>query len=268
MAKQVEILRFNGVGTNYYSSIPQGYGGFNWGSMDYMNATYWQNEHQNWCDTGYQNAIRGSGEAVASNGNGLTTTAYFQSPTLSETFDLKSMIASSAWETDQPFYFKSYAYEQGQGFVLKATDTVYLSQKAQLINFAKIGKPGDFQNISQVTIISGSGKYGNTCSYGQYGYTLGNQMAFDNMKVKWNGAIPKSGGKLATHAHGHAAHIVGPQLVFGDAHHGTSPDAHTNASGISGAPSSFHGETMSSGESGSGALTNQFHLPAVEHFGT
>jgi len=48
----------------------------------------------------------------------------------------------------------------------------------------------------RVTIKSGSGSYGNTCSYGRYSYTLSNRMTFDNVEVKWNGTIPKGDGKL------------------------------------------------------------------------
>ncbi|HEX4160650.1 MAG TPA: hypothetical protein VHY79_19440 [Rhizomicrobium sp.] len=270
MAKHTkETVKFNSF-SGYYASIPQGYGGFNWNEVDYMNAAFWQNEKPEWCDTGYQNAISGAGEAFAFNNNGYTTTAFFQSADLSETFTLKSMVAASAWDTDQPFYFKTYTDKDGQ-FKLKATDTVYLSQTVQTINFAKIGKPGDFQNIVQVTIVSGTGKYGNTCSYGPYSYTLGNQIAFDNVKVQWNGKIPKGDGKLVTtglpaHAHGHGSHVVAAQLSFHDAH-GTTP-GHVGTPVLSGAQTGFHGELTSLGDFDAGGLTAQFHLPAIEHFGT
>jgi hypothetical protein len=260
--------------SGYYASILQGYGGFQWSDINYMNATFWQNDKTNWCDTGYQNVIHGAGEAFTWNNNGSVSYGLFVSGDLNETFTLNSMVAASAWETKQPFTFSSYTYVSGQGLVPKASVEIHLSQTAKTIDFANIGKPGDFKNISEVLIVSGSGKYGNTCTYGPYGYTLGNEMAFDNLKVTWNGKIPTSKSKavnvgFAPHAHGHGGHIAGPQLVWGDAHHNTTgPDAHAGAAGLSTGQSGIHGELMSLGESGAGGLTAQFHLPAVEHFGS
>ena len=273
MAKQTkETLTFDNF-SGYYASVLQGYGGFNWGDVDYMNATFWQNQKPEWCDTGYQNVIHGPGEALTWNINGTQSTATIVSADLNTSFSLKSMVAASAWETDQPFQFLSYTYAKGHGFVEKAADTVYLSQTAQTLNFAKIGKPGDFKNIVAVEIISGSGKYGNTCSYGPYGYTLGNEMAFDNLKVKWNGKIPKSNGKmiatgLPIHNQAHGARAVTAHLVFGDGHSGVNQAIHTNTSAHSGTQTGFHTELMSLGESHAGDLTGQFHLPMIEHFGT
>lgn len=273
MAKHTkETLGFNSF-SGYYASIASGYGGFNWGDIDYLNATFWQNEKTMWCDTGYQNVIHGAGEAVTWNNNGGTSYGLFESANVTESFTLKSMVAASAWETAQPFDFRTYTYKSGQGFVLKASDTVYLSQTAQTLNFAKIGHPGDFKNIVAVEIVSGTGKYGNTCSYGPYGYTLGNEMAFDNLKVVWNGKIPKGGGKaitkgLAPHGHGHDGHIFAAHIVFNEAHHATSGTGLAESSGHSGTQAGFHGELLSLGDSSSGSLTTQFHLPAVEHFGS
>lgn len=274
MAKHTkETLGFNSF-SGYYASIPSGYGGFNWGDVDYLNATFWQNEKTNWCDTGYQNVIHGAGEAVTWNNNGLVSYGLFESVNVNETFTLNSMVASSAWETAQPFDFRTYTYKAGSGFVLKASDTVSLSQTAQTLNFAKIGHPGDFKNIVAVEIVSGTGKYGNTCTYGPYGYTLGNEMAFDNLKVTWNGKIPKGDGKtvmkgLAPHLHdGHGGHMLAAHVVFNDAHQPASGTAHTDLSGHSGTQTGFHSELLSLGDSGSGDLTAQFHLPPVEHFGS
>ena len=272
MAKHTkETLGFNNY-SGYYGSIAQGYGGMDWGDVDYLNATYWQKVQTNWCDTGYQNVIKGAGEAFTWNANGSVSYGLFESANLNETFSLVSMVAASAWETHQAFEFKTYTYEVHQGFILKASDTIHLSQTAQTLNFAKIGNPGDFTNIVAVEIISGKGKYGNTCSYGPYGYTTGNEMAFDNLKVKWNGKIPKGNGQLvttglATHGHGHA-HVAAPQLVYGNAHHEADSSATGQATGHSGPQADFHSELLSLGDSGSGGLTDQFHLPAVEHFGT
>jgi hypothetical protein len=273
MSKQTkETLNFNN-NSGYYGSILSGYGGFTWSDVDFMNATYWQNVMTDWCDTGFQNVIHGAGEAFTWNNNGSTSYAVFSTVNLNETFSLKSMVAASGWETAQPFDFLSYTYQTGHGFIAKASDIVYLSQTAQTINFAKIGKPGDFKNIALVEIISGSGKYGNTCSYGRYGYTLGNEMAFDNLKVKWNGKIPTGNGKVVTtglspHNHLRGSHGVSAHLVSGDSHQGANVAAHADATTHSAMQAGFHTELMSLGETQSGDLTGQFHLPAVEHFGT
>jgi hypothetical protein len=273
MAKHTkETLGFNSF-SGYYASIAQGYGGFSWGDVDYMNATYWQNEKTEWCDTGFQNVTHGAGEAFTWNNNGSVSYGLFESANVQESFTLNSMVAASGWETDQPFDFKSYTYQKGKGFVLKASDTIYLSQTAQKIDFAKVGNPGDFKNIVVVEIVSGSGKYGNTCSYGPYSYTLGNQMAFDNLKVTWNGKIPKGNGKPAKmaflpHGNGHAGHIATAHLVSGDAQHGTNPAAHISAPVHSGTQIGFHSELLPLGGSHTGDLTGQFQLPAIDHFGT
>jgi hypothetical protein len=267
-----ETVNFNGY-SGYYGSIAQGYGGFAWGDIDYMNPAFWQTEHTNWCDTGYQNVLRGAGEAFTWNNNGSTSYGVFETSDTSETFTLKSMVAASAWETDQPFDFRTYTYTKGQGFVLKASDTIYLSQKKEMINFAKVGKPGDFKDVAAVEVVSGTGKYGNNCSYGRYGYTTGNEMAFDNLKVQWNGQIPKKHGPfitkgLAIFNHGPAANIAAPHLVFGSANNGADSGAHTNSAVAPGDHNALHTELPSPGSPHAGNLTGQFSLPAIDHFGS
>ena len=154
-----ETLSFNSF-TGYYGSMPAGYGGFNYVSMQYLNATYWESIETNWCDTGYQNVDHGAGEAVAIQGYSI-----FETLNVKETFSLKSMVAASAWETHQPFTFASYTYSEKQKYwVLKASVTVYLSQTAKTINFAKLGKQGDFANIGLLLMKAGSGSYGNTAT--------------------------------------------------------------------------------------------------------
>jgi hypothetical protein len=98
-------------------------------------------------------------------------------------------------------------------------------------------------------------------------------MAFDNLKVKWNGQIPKANGKfitkgLALHDHGRVAHAAAAHLVSGDAHHEANPVAHTGAAFQLGAQTGFHSELLALGETHAGGLTGQFQLPAIEHFGT
>ncbi len=264
-----ETLGFNNF-SGYYASVPEGYGGFDWFDVGYLNKTFWESDKTNWCDTGYQNVIHGAGEAFSF----INTASYaeFGSSNLNEAFSLKSMVAASAWETSQPFDFVSFVYQDG-ALVAKASDKIHLSQTAQTIDFAKIGKPGDFRNIVAVDIVPGSGKYGNTCTYGAYGYTTGNVMAFDSLKVTWNGRIPRGTAKLfppdpAMPAHGRQHHVVAARLALNDSHHGTGSSAHTGWTEHSGAQSGFHSELMSLGDSCPGGLTAQFHLPALEHFGT
>lgn len=271
-----ETLTFEGF-SGYYGSVPQGYGGLIWSDVDYLNASYWQNEKTNWCDTGYQNVVDGNGLAYTWGQQGAQSFGYFASPSPAHTFSLVSMVAASAWETNQPFTFISYVYKPVEGFVVKAEITLHLSQTAQKLVFADLpnlsSQRADFQNISAVRIISGAqgGTYGNTCSYGQSQHTYGNELAFDDLQITWNGGIPHGNGKMPAHPllpglrHGHgtpAAHLVGvQQAAHGHAVNGPDAASHHDASG-------YHTELMSLSGHDSVGLTTQFHLPAVEHFGT
>src|SRR5215469_9390382 len=210
-----ETLGFNSF-SGYYASLPAGYGGFDYSNVQHLNATYFENVKTTWCDTGYQNVIQGAGEAFT------YQFGIFETANLNETFTLQSMVAASAWETYQNFQFITYTYEKHKGFVLKAKDTIVFSQTAQTVNFAKIGSKGDFTDISGLVIAAGTGSYGNTCSYGKG--TTGYQLAFDNLKVKWNGKIPTGHSNhkfimppgLANHHHT-AAH-VDAHMARGGAH--------------------------------------------------
>jgi hypothetical protein len=267
MAKHTkETLQFNSF-SGYYASIPAGFGGFDWSDVDYMNATFWKVEHPDWCNTGFQNVLRGAGEAFTWNNNGYVSYGVFENTT--ETFSLKSMVAASGWETAQPFEVKSYTYTTGEGFVYKAGITVYLDQTSKTLKFSKLGKPGDFNNVSLIEVISGYGKFGNTCSYGPYGYTTGNQMAFDNLKVVWNGTIPKANGRVllpgpVRFGVSHGGHIATPHLVSG-AHHDANPMIHAS----SGSPPGSHSELQPGSlvHSHAGDLAAQIQPAAVEHFG-
>jgi hypothetical protein len=268
-----ETLNFNSF-SGYYGSVPAGYGGFDWDDVNYMNATYWEKVETNWCDTGYQNVIHGAGEAY-SWGQDLDVPAvsYIASSNLSETFSLTSMVAASAWETHQPFTIESYTYQGWLAHKPKATDRVVLSQTAKTIDFAKIGKPNDFKNIAIVKIISGMGKYGNTCTYGPYGYTTGNQMAFDNLKVTWNGTIPQGHKgnpamkQLFLHLHHQASHAAAH--LAGDGHDESAAGSHSPAPVHHADSSGYHTQLLSlPGDGQGGGLTSQFALPQVEHFGT
>lgn len=259
-----ETVKFNGL-SGYYGSLPSGYGGFNYTLVNYLNASYWENVQTNWCDTGYQNVISGPGEAY------IPGTGLFESANLKETFSLIGMVAASAWETNQPVTFNTYVYSRGN-LKLKASDTVYFSQTAQTVDFATLGGKGDFRNISAVTVFVGAGSYGNTCTYGRYSYTTGYQFAFDNLKVRWSGSIPRGDtGKLFTkglHVNGsHEAAHVAAHLIEGNDHRGGAdvihpglPDHHPAAG--------YHSQLLSLPDHDPGGLTSLFHSPTIEHFGT
>jgi len=259
-----ETLTFNAF-SGYYGHLSSGYGGFDYSTaFSYMNATLWQNVDTDWCDTGFQNVCHGAGLAVTRINAGL----YSSKPT--ESFSLKSMVAASGWETNQPFTINSYTYIGNGDFLLKASDVVHLSQTAQTVNFAKIGHKGDFRNIAAVTISAGTGSYGNTCSYGYR--TTGTNLALDNLKVVWNGKIPPaSAGKvsmtpgLLAHAHAHAHHAAQQMMADGN-HQSDHENGYANAS-HSHADAGHHSQLLSLAGDESGGLTNQFRLPVVEHFG-
>lgn len=277
MAKHhgTETLTFEGF-SGYYGSVPQGYGGLIWSDVDFLNASYWQNVKTNWCDTGYQNVVSGNGLAYTWGNQDAQSFGYFASMNPTHTFNLVSMVAASAWETNQPFTFISYVYKPFAGFVVKASVNLELSQTAQKIVFADLpslsSQSGDFQDISAIRIVSGAqgGSYGNTCSYGTSEHTYGNELAFDDLKITWDGGIPHGRG-----------HLPARPLLAGS-HHNGAPVAHLvanlhiangHAAGGAGAHShhdtgGYHTELLSlSGHDPSG-LTAQFHLPAIEHFGT
>jgi hypothetical protein len=280
-----ETLGFNSF-SGYYGSIPAGYGGLDFSAISYLNATYWTEGWgyaHHWCDTGYQNVISGAGEAYTWD---TVTHKYsygvLETSTLKETFTLQSMVAASAWETNQPFTFYSFTYQEHRGFVMKNVhesngNTVYgdtwtLSQTAQTIDFAKppSGFSTDFKNIAAVLIKSGAGgAAGNTCTYGTSTATYGTQMAFDNLKIKWNGKIPSgAGGKeLLARPHGHTVHTPAPHLVS-PAHADATDGNHVPALSHAADPASYHTELVPPYDAHQGNLTPQFQLPAVEHFGT
>jgi hypothetical protein len=267
-----ETLTFEGY-SGYYGSVPQGYGGFVWSDVNFLNASYWQNEKTNWCDTGYQNVIDGNGLAYSWGQQEKQSYGYFRSENIRQTFSLVSMVAASAWESNQPFKFTSYIYEPHVGFVVKASVTLSLSQTAQTINFSHLPVPvavtDAFDNISAVRITSGTGTYGNTCSYGAGHPTYGNELAFDDLKIKWNGAVPHGTGRapgrpLLPNQHGHGtpdAHLV--NLHAAQAHAANGADAASHH-----AANAYHAELMSLSGHDTAGLTAQFHLPAIEHFGS
>ncbi len=250
-----EKLTFSNL-SGHYGNIPNGYGGFNWlGDVMYLNTMRFNTA---WCDTGYNNV------AAAAHTN-VVGVMYFggtaESANPTESFDLKSMIAASAWCTNQEWRFSTYTYSNGS-FQLKGTENFYLRQSAQTLHFGKMGR-----NIAAVSVyMMNLGSAGNTCSYGSgtYGY----QMVFDNMKVHWNGKIPGRDGNghlvsLPHHMPQHHA-MVAARSHNANAHaSGAAHGAHAASHEAGG----YHSELLGFGHD-PGGLTGQFSLPQIDHFGT
>ncbi|HEY6579240.1 MAG TPA: hypothetical protein VIY09_07940, partial [Rhizomicrobium sp.] len=178
------------------------------------------------------------------------------------------------WETNQLFALYSYTYKHGAGFELKAKDSIYLNQTAQTIDFTNIsgGQPTDFKNIAALLIVSKSGAAGNTCTYGTTDPTYGNEMAFDNLKVKWNGKVPQgregslvTKGLRASLQHHQAAHLAAQ--LGSNAHHENVAHQHTAGSAHHADGSDYHTQLLSLAGHDPHGLTNQFQIPAVEHIG-
>lgn len=269
-----ETLGFNGFDNfsgHYYGpmSANDGYGGFDYGTdVFFMNRSTWTSPngvgYQNgWCDTGYQNACHGKGDVW------IYQTGVMESANLKETFSLKNMIAAASWSDDQPWRFSSYVYKNGT-LHLKASDTIYIGQTAQRINFLKIDGKGAFENISAFTIqMEGYGRLGNTCNDGTGAY--GTQLVLDDLKVRWNGKVPVGGAAghhqmlvpphLGYHKHPTVMPVPGHEHPSQPAHAGQSVGApHENGSGA------YHTQLLLLHHDP--GLTGEFALPQPEHFGT
>jgi len=263
-----ETLTFNSF-SGYYGTVPNGYGGFDWSGVYYINETYWQNIKTNWCDTGYQNVCDSNGVAY------IYDSGLIESSQLSETFTLKSMITASAWNSNAVWDVKSYSYSNGS-LTLKASDSLTVSQTATKLNFAKFGAKGDFTNISAVFFeLASTGSYGNTCSYN--GGTSGPQIVFDNLKVHWNGKIPTGHGELRgghmvmPHAHNAVvAHLMMPneRSEATSSHPGASDHSAGTHHDIGGYHSMLTSLDAALGHDPGHGLTSQFVLPQAEHFGS
>jgi hypothetical protein len=189
-----------------------------------------------------------------------------------ETFSLKSMVAASAWCGDQKWEILSYNIGENGDFVEKASDVITAGQTAQKINFAKLGH--GFSNISAVAFsVVSLGSPGNSCTYGtaEYGVAL----AFDELKVHWNGKIPGRHLEFANGPRPHAPHVIASPAAM-QARQDALP-GHSEVHNHSGGGAAQNGGTWHSqltsldvalGHGGGGGLTAQFALPQPEHFGT
>lgn len=190
-----------------YLGYYDGYGGMQWNDMFEVQSAYIT--QNNWCETGYNNDLRGNGEATTLGSGG------FQAFNLAHSFDLVQGNFASAWEHGQPITAYSYTYAPGQGFTLKASDTFTVGQHSKTIYFANYGT--DFTRISAVTFVSGQGSGGNTCSYGYatYGYAL----VMDNLQINWHRTTAMSGDRPIARSHPNL-HLALPHLnaMFAPAH--------------------------------------------------
>jgi hypothetical protein len=257
MSKHIETLTFNSF-SGYYGAVPDGYGGFDWTDIVYFNNTKSGGPEAN--DEGFHDAIRGRGEA----GFGADSGGSFESANLSETFNLKSMLADSGTGSGVPIIFTSFTYSDGE-LKQKARDVLDVTPTVQRIDFATIGAKSDFQNIVAVYMSVGSAKYGH-----HYGHNaIGNGMVFDNLKLQWNGNIP--GGELSVGSRQtmpHIPHVVATHLsaLAENTCGGPNPEqamAHSNYH------SALTSLDFALGHFGTHAdLTSLFALPEPDHFGT
>ncbi|HEY2445988.1 MAG TPA: hypothetical protein VGI20_09650 [Rhizomicrobium sp.] len=247
-----EKINFNNPDQNYYGNyyFGYGYGGMNWVDVFAFTKVQIEKAEQElgWCDTGYQNALHGKGAAF------MPGFDYIQSYGGTETFNLKSAFLAAAWEGQQNLEINTY-----KSGVLVGSDVITVHQTGGTYRFSG----AMFRHITGVAFVyDGGATGGSTCTYGSPTYAP--QMAMDNLKVVFNGGIPGAHSAPKNH-HPHIAAALagaGHMNVHGDvgAHDSnTGPPHH--------AGSAYHGELLSLPDHDPDGLTNQFHLPAVEHFG-
>ncbi len=261
--KHHETLNFTGFGgTGHYAyygpmSGHQGYGGFDYsGIVEYMNTSLFN--HQEEGCSGYNSVADATGASAL---GWIYESGEFESMNLGETFSLKSMIAASAWSTNQEWTISTYTYGGGS-FHLKGSRNFYLGQTAQPIKLGAVGR-----NIAAFAIVMDDlGSSGISCYYGwpTYGY----QLAFGNLRIDWNGKIPahQAGHHVPlpgemVHAHHHVT--PGPIHSTGAAH---APQAAHTGHAHEGVAETYHTQLLAFGHD-PGGLTADFRLPQTEHFG-
>jgi hypothetical protein len=273
-----ETLNFSGF-SGYYGNMSQhdGYGGFNY-SADflYMNQSCWTGLNglgyrNDWCDRGYQNVAAASkSHSVA----WIYEYGFMESVKPSQTFDVKSLIAASAWGSDASWDINSYTETNG-ALTLKATDAITVGfSRAETIKFKGKEAKG-FSNIAAIGFeLVNSGSPGNTCTYGYA--VAGMQLVFSDLKIHWNGKIPK-GQELRSApmspSHGH--HLITSPCATSNQHDPAWDHAQAR-SHSGGAPvhatGGFHSELTSldavlGHADPGGGFTSRFALPQVDQFG-
>jgi len=259
-------LTFGGY-TGYYGlmSAHNGYGGFNFlADVEYMNASTWTSPggwgYQNgWCDSGYQNVSA----AAKSNSLGWIYQYGLMESASGHTFSLESFLATVSWSLNQKWELISYTESKGV-LVQKATMDLSLSYN-QVETVKLTGKYAKgFSNIAAVAFeMINYGTPGNSCTYGTavYGY----QMAIDDMKVKFSkkADLNYNNGKLLTpyllNHHISAASVAAASRISHDESGGhLGEPGHTHQLNPE-----HHAQFLPPGHDP--ALTDQFHLPPVEH---
>ncbi len=254
LKKHRETLNFTGL-SGYYGAMSahQGYGGFDYsGMVEYLNTSY---IFQEWCGNGYVSVAAATGASAIGY---IFQSGAFESANLDETFSLKSMIAASAWNTNQEWQIATYTYSGGL-LHLKGSENVYLNQSASTVRLGQLGK-----NICAFSIVlENVGGYGTSCGYGP---STGYQLAFGNMKIVWNGKIPHSGHELQGETP-HARHHVTPNPINANAGTPAHHAQHGSASASHHGDAAWHTQLLAFGHE-PGSLTADFRLPQTEHFGT
>jgi hypothetical protein len=203
-----------------------------------------------WCDNGYINDLHGQGEAF------MPGFDYIQSYGGTETFKLKSADLAAAWEGTQNLDVNTY-----KGGVLKGSETITVSQTGGHYSF----HGAMFKGITGVAFVyAGGATGGSTCTYGSPTYAP--QMVIDNIKVVFNGGIPAYHSAPKSHHPHIAAALAGVHGANGHVDSVAHSDTGFHSSGH--VDNSYHSQLMSLPVHDPGGLTSQFHIPAVQHFGS
>jgi hypothetical protein len=251
-----EKITFNGLnfGSNYQFGyyINGNYDGMSWTDVFSFEKAQITKAEQvlGWCDNGYINNLHGQGEAF------MPGFDYIQSYGGTETFKLKSADLAAAWEGTQNLTVNTY-----HAGTLKGSETITVTQTGGTYSFSG----AMFRGITGVAFVyAGGATGGSTCTYGSPTYAP--QMTIDNIKVVFNGGIPGAHhtGRAAHHPHVAAA-LSGAHGASGHVDSGVH-NAGSHSSGH--ADSGYHSQLMSLPGHDGGGLTSQFHIPAVEHFGS
>jgi hypothetical protein len=168
---------------------------------------------------------------------------------------------ASAWETNQPVQFISYVYNQRGKLTEKASVTINISQATSNLNFSKYG--GDFRHISAFKIVATRGSAGVYNHY-YHSTTYGYEIAIDNLKLAWNGPIPH-GARSGHHAHLPHTAVRAHGVAHPGGGDGHGPPASSHITGHHTQPYHSVLATLASIYEHSGSLTEQFHLPRIEH---
>lgn len=253
-------LNFAGMPGYYnYMSYYEGYGGFNFfADFLYMNATTWTNPNgpgyeAGWCDTGYQNEAAMSGASSL----GVIYQYGIMESASKHSFTLNSMNVAPSFSKGAVWDIISYTEKNGSLY-LKADDTFKASYTGKHVKLATLGNPDDFSNIAAVAFqLHSYGRPGDSCTYGYP--VVGPQLAIGNVKVTWSTTadLPDNNGRLLTPYLLHHQALGVPHVT---AMHNGGHAAHAAANSAD--MHQYHQDSAGHDPGNS----QQFHLPALEHF--